>query len=118
MMNIFGFVVGQEGRFGLSLLADLLQAANDLSQLFRREHCCVLEGSGVGAARLKLVGQQARIERERTLPAFKCGIEWLPEAARPQHPFGTPSCSAARECEGIPPLPSNPAASTWSLMSP
>ena len=114
MMHIFRFVVGQEGRFGLSLLADLLQAANDLSQLFRREHSCVFESARVGAARLKLVGQQALIERERTLPALKCGIEWLLEAARPHLHFATSWCSAAREREGSPRMRMNPAASFWS----
>ncbi len=83
MVNVFGFRIVEELRFGFGALADFFQRFYDCGKLVGGKHSRVLQGVGVGAAGGEFEGQQPLVVGKRPLPFFKFGVQRLPEAAGP-----------------------------------
>ncbi len=63
--------------------ATAAEALLHLEKFFAGEDSCGLDGAGVGYARFYLVGEEAPVEGEGTLPFFELLVEWFAETAGP-----------------------------------
>ena len=123
VVDVFGFVVLEQASVFRNAIADLLQAAQHGLKFLERQDSGLRQRTRVGGTRLQLAFEQAAVEFPRPLPALKCWIKRLPEAARPHLHRVTSSAFVgaiafcffmASDREGSPRMRINPAASFWS----
>ena len=133
MMNVLGFGVLQKFDRCRGAFADFFETIQYGVQLVRGEYACFLQGAGMSRAGLEFALEQAAIELEGSLPAFKGRVERLPEPARPHLHCATSASVCvlsefllsfavkdflfslrARDRAGNPRIRMKPAASFWS----
>jgi hypothetical protein len=79
VVDVFGLVVGSDVLEG----SDVAEALLHLEEFFAGEDSGGFDSACVGDAGFDLVGEEAPIEGEGTLPGFEGGIEGLAEATGP-----------------------------------